>query len=384
MAEDYYNLLGVARNATEAEIKSAYRKLAMKHHPDRNPGNKESEASFRKINSAYEVLSDPKKKELYDRFGEAGVSGAGGNPFGGGRGFEGFGQGVDPGEVFGDLFEGLFGQQGGGQRGAPRRGNDLKYEVEVSLEDAYHGSQIPLHFERQQSCETCKGSGAKPGSGVKRCGQCRGSGRVQFSQGFFSMTQTCPVCHGEGQTVENPCRDCRGTGRARKAAKLTVKIPAGIYEGATLRISGEGEAGGRGTPAGDLYVHIRVKADPRFERVEDDLVVERHVDIADAALGTTLDLATIAGDRTKIKLPAGVQHGAMFRVRDKGMPKLHGRGHGDMIVKVRIIVPMDLNARQRKLLEDFARSLHEGHDDGKPHEGDKHDRGIFGKIFGQE
>ncbi|MBI3551775.1 MAG: molecular chaperone DnaJ [Elusimicrobia bacterium] len=380
MAEDYYNVLGVARNASEAEIKSAYRKLAMKYHPDRNPGNKEAETNFRRINAAYEVLSDAKKKDLYDRFGETGVSGAaagGGNPFGGfGQG----GAGVDVGDVFGDLFEGLFGGQGGGGQRGPRRGKDLKYEVQVSLEDAYKGSQLPLNFVRSQSCETCKGSGAKPGSGSKRCSQCRGSGRVQFSQGFFSMTQTCPQCHGEGQLVENPCRDCRGAGHARKAAKLTVKIPAGIYDGATLRISGEGEAGGRGTQPGDLYVSVRVKSDPRFERVEDDLVMERGVDIADAALGTTLELATLSGERTKIKLPAGVQHGAMFRVREKGMPKLHGRGHGDLIVKVRIAVPQDLTAHQRKLLEEFAKSFHEGHPNG----GSAGKGGIFDKLFGQE
>ena len=384
MAEDYYNLLGLARNASEAEIKSAYRKLAMKHHPDRNPGNKESENSFRKINSAYEVLSDAKKRELYDRFGEAGVSGGGaGGP---GQGFGG--AGVDVNDVFGDLFEGLFGQQGagGGGRGGARRGGDLKFEVEVSLVDAYRGSQMPMKFERTQNCETCQGSGARPGSSSKRCGHCRGSGRIQLSQGFFSMTQTCPQCGGEGQVIENPCRDCRGAGRVRKPAKLTIKIPPGIYDGATMRISGEGEAGGRGRDAGDLYVLVRVKSDPRFERVEDDLIAERNVDIAEAALGTNLELSTIGEDRTTIKLPAGVQHGAMFRIRDKGMPKLHGRGHGDLIVKVRISVPQDLNARQRKLLEEFAHSLHEGHEHGGS-SGQAHGKdegGIFKKIFGSE
>ncbi len=379
MAEDYYNLLGVARNASEAEIKSAYRKLAMKHHPDRNPGNKESESSFRKINSAYEILSDPKKRELYDRFGEAGVSGAGAS----GHGFGG--AGVDVGDVFGDLFEGLFGQQGaGGGRGGPRRGSDLKYEVEVPLVDAYRGVQMPVHFERTQNCETCRGSGARPGSSSKRCAQCRGSGRIQLSQGFFSMTQTCPHCGGEGQVIENPCRDCRGAGRVRKPAKLTIKIPPGIYDGATMRISGEGEAGGRGREPGDLYVLVRVKADPRFERVEDDLIAERSVDIAEAALGTNLELATIGEERTTIKLPAGVQHGAMFRVREKGMPKLHGRGHGDLIVKVRIHVPQDLTAQQRKLLEDFAHSIHQGHENSAKSGPSAHEGGIFKKIFGSE
>jgi molecular chaperone DnaJ len=242
-----------------------------------------------------------------------------------------------------------------------------------------------VHFDRHESCATCKGSGAKPGSSTKRCQQCRGSGRVQFSQGFFSMTQTCPACRGEGQVVENPCRDCHGSGRQRKPAKLTVKIPPGIYDGATLRIGGEGEAGGRGVPAGDLYVLVRVKTDPRFERVEDDLMMERPVDISEAALGTTLELATLSGERTKIKIPAGVQHGTMFRVREKGMPKLHGRGHGDLIVKVRISVPQDLTAKQRQLLEEFAKSLHQGHENGGHGAagGGKHG-GIFDKLFGQE
>lgn len=394
MAEDYYSLLGVARNASEAEIKSAYRKLAMKYHPDRNPGNKDAEDTFRKINSAYEVLSDAKKRQMYDQFGEAGVSGgqgggpgAGFNPFGAGAG------GVDVNEVFGDIFESFFGGQGGGHGGGgggrrARRGNDLKYEIDVSLEDAYAGLQKPLQFDRIENCETCGGSGAKSGSGVKKCSQCRGSGRVQFSQGFFSMSQTCPQCGGEGQVVENPCKDCRGAGRARKSAKLTLKIPAGIYDGATLRISGEGEAAGRGGQAGDLYVVVRVRPDPRFERKEDDLITERSLEIDDAALGTTLEVATIGGESTKIKIPAGVQHGALFRIRDKGMPKLHGKGRGDLLVRVRVAVPTELSAKERELLEQYRRARHKagGHGDGGEQSAPKHDdkdEGLFKKIFGQ-
>jgi molecular chaperone DnaJ len=389
VAEDYYSLLGVSKSATEAEIKSAYRKLAMKYHPDRNPGDKKAEEQFRKINGAYEVLSDQKKRQIYDHYGEAGVSGAGaggpfggGSPFGGGGPFGGgAGAGVDVGDVFGDLFESFFGgQQGAGAGRAQRRGADLKVQVEVTLEDAYHGAQVPLRFDRNAPCKTCHGSGAKPGAQPKRCAQCRGSGRVQFTQGFFSMTQTCPQCGGEGQTIDQPCKDCRGAGRVREAAKLTVKVPPGIYDGATLRISGEGEAGVRGTPAGDLYVSVRVQSDPRFERQEDDLLAERSVDIAQAALGATLEVQTISGDATKIKIPAGVQHGAMFRVREKGMPKLHGRGHGDLIVRVKVAVPKDLNARQRELLEELHRSFHEEHQGGAG-EGDG---GVFKKIFGKD
>lgn len=375
MAEDYYSVLGVPRNASEAEIKSAYRKSAMKYHPDRNPGNAEAEKNFRRINTAYEALSDSKKRQIYDQYGEAGLSGAGG---GAGGPFAGQG-GADAGDMFGDIFENFFGGDGGGGRGRrTRRGADLKYEVEITLEDAYKGTQSHLNFNRVEECAACKGSGARGSSGTKRCGQCRGSGRVQFSQGFFSMTQACSQCGGEGQVIENPCKDCHGSGKARKAANLTVKIPPGIYEGATLRISGEGEAGGRGAGAGDLYVLVRVRPDPRFERAEDDLITVQSVDIAQAALGTNLDVPTIEGGTTKIKIPAGVQHGSTFRIHDKGMPKLHGRGHGDLMVKIKISVPQHLTSRQRELLEEFHKTLH---GEGASHaEGP----GIFNKIFGKD
>lgn len=374
MAEDYYNLLGVPRNASPAEIKAAYRKLAMKFHPDRNPGNKDAEENFRRINTAYEALSDAQKRKVYDAYGEAGLSG------GGQAGFGGAGAGADVGEMFGDLFEQFFGGEGGRRS---RRGNDLKYEVEISLEDAFKGDQVPLQFQRVEACETCRGTGAKPGSGAKRCPQCRGSGRVQFSQGFFSMTQTCGQCGGAGQVVENPCRDCHGAGRARKAAKLTVKVPPGIYDGATLRIAGEGEAGGPGAQPGDLYVVVKVKPDPRFERAEDDLVVEKNLDIAEAALGAAVEVPTIDGGTTTIKIPPGVQHGGTFRIREKGMPKLHGRGRGDLMVKVRVRVPEHLNARQTQLLEEFGRALHDGEKPAREHR-PKEDPGIFKKIFGSD
>jgi molecular chaperone DnaJ len=376
VAEDFYNLLGVARNASEAEIKAAFRKLAMKYHPDRNPGNKEAEDKFRKMNSAYEALSDPKKRQIYDQYGEAGLSGAGSFPggFPGGEAFAG--GGVDMNEVFGGVFEQLFGGERGG-RGGPRRGADLKYEIDVSLEDAFKGMKFPLHFDRVEACTVCRGTGAKDGSSLKRCSTCRGLGRVQFSQGFFSMTQTCPDCGGEGQRVDNPCRECRGSGRARKHAELTVKIPPGIYDGATLRIPREGEAGGRGVPPGDLYVLVRLKPDLRFEREEDDLKVHADLDIAQAALGATLSVPTLDGEPAQIRVPAGTQHGATLRLSEKGMPKLHGRGRGDLLVQIRITVPQGLDARQKGLLEEFARSLH-----GDQAQGGKDDGGIFKKIFG--
>ncbi len=371
MPEDYYSLLGVARNATDAEIKAAYRKLAMKHHPDRNPGSKEAETKFRQINGAYEALSDSKKRTLYDQYGEAGVN-AGAS---GGSGFGGFGQGADVNEVFGDLFENLF---GGGRQGGRRaaRGNDLKYETTITLEDAFKGTQLPLHFQRVEGCATCRGSGSKAGSGVKRCAQCRGSGRVQVSQGFFAMSQACPRCGGEGQIIEDPCKSCNGQGRVRKEAELKVKIPPGIYDGATLRISGEGEAGPRGAQPGDLYLEVHLKPDPRFERHEDDLSVSAHVDIASAALGGTTTVPTIDGEPVTVKIAHGTQAGATLRVREKGMPKLHGRGRGDLLVHVKIEVPRDLTAKQKELLEEFRKTLYD--------EPSKGGGGVFGRIFGKD
>lgn len=378
MAEDYYGLLGVARNATPEEIKSSYRKLALKYHPDRNPGNKDSEETFKRISAAYEALSDEKKRRLYDQYGEAGVN-AGAGP-GRGQGFEGFGQGVDVNEIFGDLFENFFGGSGGpgGGRRRVQRGADLKYEAEISFEDAFKGTQLPLAFTRVDKCETCRGSGARPGSQLKRCPQCRGSGRVQLSQGFFSMSQTCPRCAGEGQIIEDPCKTCSGQGRVRHAADLKIKIPPGIYDGATLRIGGEGEAGPRGGEPGDLYVHVKVKPDPRFERKEDDLLVTAGVDLATAALGGSVEVPTLDGEPVRVKIPAGVQAGATFRVREKGMPKLHGRGRGDLLVAVRIDVPRELNARQRELLEELRKSF----DDEHAHK--KEEGGAFRRIFGKE
>ncbi|UPT75031.1 MAG: molecular chaperone DnaJ [Elusimicrobiota bacterium] len=348
----------------------------MKHHPDRNPGNKEAEATFRKINGAYEALSDPKKRSMYDRYGEAGVNQGAQGGFGGGQGFEGFGQGVDVNEVFGDLFENLFGGQQGGRGGGGRgraRGNDMKYETTITLEDAFNGLQLPLKFERVESCGTCRGAGAKPGTGHKRCGQCRGSGRVQVSQGFFAMSQACPQCAGEGQVAEHPCKDCRGAGRVRKQADLKIKIPPGIYHGATLRIGGEGEAAPRGGQPGDLFLEIRVKPDPRFERNEDDLSVAASIDMATAALGGTTTVPTIDGEPVTVKISHGTQAGATLRVREKGMPKLHGRGRGDLLVHVKVEVPKDLSSKQKQLLEELRKSFEEQEKGGG---------GVFGKIFG--
>ncbi|MFH1724614.1 MAG: molecular chaperone DnaJ [Elusimicrobiota bacterium] len=311
---DYYELLGVPRNATEAEMKKAYRKLALKYHPDRNPGDKKSEQRFKEINAAYEVLSDSKKRRVYEQFGEAGLSGAGG----GARGGTGFG---DVGDIFGDIFESFFSGGGGGrQRARARRGHDLRYEVEVTLEQACEGTHLPLKYDRVEACAACDGLGAKPGSGLKRCASCRGSGRVQFSQGFFSMTQTCSSCGGEGRIIETPCQSCKGAGRQRLRHKLTIRVPAGVYDGATLRIAGEGEAGSRGGPAGDLYVHVRLMPHPWFAREDDDLIYERRITYPEAALGTKLSVPTISGEKARIKIPPGTRDGMTFRIKDKGVP----------------------------------------------------------------
>ncbi|MBI5598055.1 MAG: molecular chaperone DnaJ [Elusimicrobia bacterium] len=395
---DYYELLGVPRNADEAEIKRSYRKLALKFHPDRNPGDAKSEARFKEINQAYEVLSDQGKRKLYDQYGEAGVqAGSAGAGGGAGNPFSGFGGGADVGDIFGDIFENFFaggsGSPTGGRRRRARRGHDLKYDVEISLEEAFEGTRLPLRYEREEGCASCDGTGAKKGTGLKRCGTCGGTGRVQFSQGFFAMTQACSACGGEGQTVETPCADCHGAGRRRSSHKVTVRIPPGIYDGATLRISGEGEAGGRGGEAGDLYVHIRLKPHPRFTRDEDDLVYESRISFPQAALGGKVTVPTIAGEPSRIKIPAGTSDGSAFRVKGKGMPRLKGRGTGDLIVRVRLEVPKELSAKQRQLLLELAQSMGvtdalDGDGGGeKPEEAGPDDGssgGLFKKFFGGE
>ena len=355
MANDYYSTLGVARNANLDEIKAAYRKLALKHHPDRNPGNKAAEEKFKEINQAYEVLADPKKKALYDQYGEAGVSqGAGARgPFGGGHG-------ADVNDIFGDIFENFFGGQGqGGGRGRGRgqRGNDLKYEMEVDLEQAFRGAELPVNFPRWETCKSCGGNGAQPGTGRKTCGRCGGAGRIQFSQGFLSLSQTCPDCQGHGSVIQSPCKDCKGAGRKRSQAKLKIKIPAGVQTGTTLRVSDEGEPGQFGGPAGDLYVVLRVKDHPQFHREGDDLVYEKPVSFPQAALGCQLEVPTLDGERARIRVHAGTQTGTVFRIKEHGMPRLNGRGKGDLLVRVRVEVPRELTPKQKELLKELAASM---------------------------
>ena len=365
MPEDYDRTLGVPKNAEGSEIKAAYRKLAMKFHPDRNSGNKDAEQKFKEINEAYEVLSDGKKRGLYDQYGHAGVQG----------GASGGAPNFDFGDAFGDIFENFFGGSGArGGRGRRRRGVDLKYDLEVSLEDAYSGTSVPIPYKGVERCAACSGTGAKPGSKLKTCPTCRGSGQVQLSQGFFSLAQTCSHCGGEGHIIEAPCQDCRGGGRVRGKAKVTVRIPPGVQEGTTLRVPGAGESAGRGSPNGDLYVQIHMKHHPRFTRSEDDLVFVRTINFPEAALGCALQVAALDKETVSIKIPSGVQHGAVFRLRGKGMPRLNLRGHGDLLVKIQIEVPQALTPRQKELLEELAKSMEANAEK---------DPGFFKKLFGE-
>ena len=374
-SNDYYRTLGVARNANPDEIKSAYRKLAMKHHPDRNQGNTESESVFKEINEAYEVLSTPEKRQVYDQYGAEGLkAGAGG----GRGGFGGF-QGADLGDMFGDLFENLFTQGQGGGRGKPRsrRGADLKYEAEVTLEEAFSGVKVPINFERTEVCLECDGTGARGKTGIRKCPTCHGAGRVQYSQGFFSFSQACPDCGGQGEVITAPCKACGGAGRQKKSATINIKIPPGVEEGAVLRVSGGGDAGLRGGDSGDLYIEVRLKHHSQFERQGRDLVYECPVAVWQAALGGETEVPVIEGGRIKIKIPQGTQHGKVFRVSEQGMSSAGGRARGDLLVKVKLEVPHELSPRQRELFEELSRLA--GHE---PPPVEEKDKGFFKKILG--
>ena len=341
-SKNYYSVLGVARDADDADLKKAYRKLARMYHPDRNAGDKAAEERFKEVNEAYTVLSDPQKRAQYDRFGT--VSG----PASGG-GEAGFGT------IFEDLFEGFFGSGGGergGRRTRQRRGNDLQYDLQISLEEAGEGLESKLQIPRQEMCETCRGTGAQPGSKPETCSACRGQGQVRFSQGFLTVARPCPQCGGEGQINRNPCKDCRGQGRQRRERLLNVTIPAGIEDGNQLRVSGEGEGGVHGGPPGDLYVVIHVKPHDIFVRRGADLLCELPLTFAQAALGAEVEVPVLRG-RATLTIPAGTQPGQQLHLRGKGMPSLRGRNHGDAIYQVAIEVPTRLSSRQRELLEEF-------------------------------
>ncbi len=347
---DYYEVLGVGRDATEQEIKSAYRKLALQHHPDRNPDNKEeAEERFKEITEAYSVLADPEKRAAYDRFGFAGVGAAGaGAPDFSSTIFSGFE------DLFGTFFdlEDLFGGRRG-RRVRAERGADLRYELELSFEEAASGLDTKIKIPRSETCPSCRGSGSRNGSQLANCPACGGRGQVRYSQGFFTVSRTCPQCGGTGQVNRDPCPDCHGEGRVRREKVLGIKIPAGVDDGTRLRISGEGEAGRHGGPPGDLYVELRVRPHPFFERRGDDLFVKIPLSITQAALGAEIKVPTLQGAQ-KVKVPEGTQPGTVFRLRGHGMPVVNGRGRGDLYVQVTVHIPSRLTREQRRLLESLA------------------------------
>lgn len=345
---DYYELLEVERTADDATIKAAYRKLAMKYHPDRNAGCKEHEDKFKSLGEAYDCLKDPQKRAAYDRFGHAAFQQGGPGGFGGGgQDFSGFS----------DIFESVFGEfmgggRGGGQRG-PRRGADLRYDMEISLEDAFHGASEDITVDVAAMCDACDGSGAKPGTAAKTCATCAGHGKVRAQQGFFVVERTCPACHGAGQVISDPCKSCRGEGRVEKTKTLTVNIPAGVDEGTRVRLTGEGEAGPRGAPSGDLYIFLHVKRHAIFEREGTTLHANAPISFTTAALGGSITIPGLDGTSHEIKIPAGMQSGREVRQRGAGMPVLQGKGRGDLVVRITVETPTKLTAKQRELLEEF-------------------------------
>ncbi|MGQ9364769.1 molecular chaperone DnaJ [Azospirillum sp. ST 5-10] len=359
--QDYYELLGVAKTASPDEIKKAYRKLAMQHHPDRNPGNAEAEHKFKDINEAYDVLKDEQKRAAYDRFGHAAFDGGRGPGGGAGGGFGGFDFG---GGGFADIFDEMFGEFMGGRRGggggASGRGQDLRFNLEITLEEAFKGSQSTVRVPTSVVCDSCNGSGAAAGTQPITCPTCAGHGKVRAQQGFFTIERTCPACHGQGRIIKDACKGCGGAGRQRKEKTLQVNIPAGVEDGTRIRLAGEGEAGLRGAPPGDLYIFLAVAPHPLFQRDGANIHCRVPIPMVTATLGGTVDVPTIDGTRAKISVPSGTQTGHQFRLKGKGMSVLRSPHRGDMYIQAVVETPVNLTKRQTELLREFEKAGNEG------------------------
>jgi molecular chaperone DnaJ len=346
--KDYYSVLGVSRNATSDELKKAFRQLALKYHPDRNHGNKEAEEKFKEINEAYSCLSDPDKRAHYDRFGTSEGMGSGA-----GAGFGGFGAGSPFGDVFEDIFEDFFGAFGGFKKAKPTKGSDLRYNLDITLEEAAFGVEKMINIPRWQTCDTCTGTGAKPGTSPSTCSNCNGTGHVRFQQGFFSVSKTCNKCHGTGRLITDPCTSCKGGGKVRVQKEISIKIPAGVDTGSRLRMTGEGDFGSYGGPQGDLYVVLSVQEHDFFKRDGMDVYCEVPLSYPKAVFGGEVEVPTLDGT-AKLKIPAATQSGKSFHLKGKGIPRLGSHQRGDQIVSVYIDVPKKLTPRQKELLEEFA------------------------------
>ena len=370
---DYYEVLGVPKTAADQDIKSAYRKLALKYHPDRNHGSKEAEDKFKEAAEAYSVLADADKRRMYDRFGHAGIGSAAGFDPSVFTGFEDILGGL--GDIFG--FGTVFGA-GGSRRGGPQRGADLRYDLEISFEESAKGAETAILIPRQELCETCKGSGAAPGTKPTTCPQCQGRGQLRYQQGFFTVARTCGQCRGTGSIVANPCTECRGSGRIPKERKITVRIPPGIATGQRLRLSGEGEAGPSGGPSGDLYVVIHVQDHPFFQRDGNDLFCEVPLNYPTLAMGGAIRIPTLEGEED-FTVPEGTQSGAIFTLRSRGMPDVSGRGRGNLVVRVRLVTPKKLTRDQKKLLEEFAATLPKERFTPTP-AGEQDEKGLFDRV----
>ncbi|MEZ4741187.1 MAG: molecular chaperone DnaJ [Bdellovibrionota bacterium] len=341
---DYYELLNISKSASSGDIKAAYRKLALKYHPDRNPGDLEAEEKFKEVSEAYEVLSSPDKKSIYDQYGHAGLSG---------QGHHGFQDVGDIFSSFGSIFEDFFGFGGGGGRSRARKGADLRYDLTIDFEEAVFGVEKEIEFDRESSCATCDGSGAEPGTSRVTCQTCAGSGQIRRNQGFFSVAVTCSTCRGEGSTIKDPCKSCRGTGRVAEHKKISVKVPAGVDTGLRLRVSGEGEAGINSGPQGDLYVVLHVADSAMYERDGADIYYKHPIGMAQAALGCSAVIPTLDGEQ-QIEIPAGIQHGHVIKIPSLGVPHIRGVGRGDFHVVLEVVVPKKLNKEQKELLHKFA------------------------------